>query len=200
MRVVVAVEVALVAEVVVTHDLLELGSSVREVRLGVEALGQNCNVVVVLGCLHLAVNGTDVHFLLVDHDHHLPLAFVLADTTELRASERVFAHVVVRPLWLLANKQRVRRALADSVHDLGLLLQELGNIHVLFDLRLQSDERGGALVLVLRTFKESLLVKRGAKVALPLSRIQLLPKDVVDQSVLALLLMDLGCRYGMSAD
>lgn len=200
LRVVVAVEVALVAEVVVTHDLLELGSGVGEVRLRVEALCQNCDVVVVLGCLHLTVNGADVHFLLVDHDHHLPLAFVLADTTELGASESVFTHVVVRPLWLLANKQRVRRALADSVHDLGLLLQELGNIHVLFDLRLQSDERGSALVLVLRAFKESLLVKRGAKVALPLTRIQLLPQDVVDQSILALVLVDLGCRYGMSAD
>lgn len=140
LRVVVAVEVALVAEVVVSHDGLQLGGGVREVRLGIEALRQDGDVVVVLGRLHLAVNGADVHFLLVDHDHHLPLALVLAHSTELRAAERVLAHVVVWPLRFLADEDGVRRALADGVHDLGLLLQELGDIHVLLDLCLQSDE------------------------------------------------------------
>lgn len=47
---------------------------------------------------------------------------------------------------------------------------------------------------MLGALEESLLVERGAKIALPLARVQLLlPQDVVDECVLVLVFMGLGC-------
>ena len=138
MGLVVVISLLIVSEVIIVDDLLQLCRSVRKVSLGMQSLSQNCDVIIVLGSLHLCVNGANVHFLLVDHDHHLPLAFVFADATELRASERVLTHVVVWPLWFLANKNCVWRALVDSAHDLVLHLLELFCKHVFFDLCLQT--------------------------------------------------------------
>lgn len=90
-------------EVVVLEDLLDLVAVVAEVGAGIEALGDDGHMVVEFGGLHLALDGSDVDLLLVDHDHHLPLIFVLGHASEFGAPELLLVHVPVLPLGLLLD-------------------------------------------------------------------------------------------------
>ena len=145
-------------------------------------------MIVVLGSFHLCVNGSDVDLLLVDHDHHLPLALVFAHATEFGTPEGILAHVVMRSLWLFADQHCVRRAFADSTHDLILHLLELFGQHVLFDLCFQAEEGRRAFVLMLSALREP-LVERSAEITLPLMGILgLLTHDALDEKLLVVFL------------
>lgn len=58
-------------DVVVLHDLLDLSGRVVEVSLRAQTLGDDGDVVVVPGRIELVLDGSDVHFLLIYHYHHL---------------------------------------------------------------------------------------------------------------------------------
>ena len=134
----VCVGVVVVGEVVVFDNSGQLRTCVGEVGLGVETLGEDGDVIVVFGGFCFALNCANVNFLLVDHDHHLPLALVLAHATESGSSEGIFTHIVVGAFGLLTNQSSIRCVLVESIHDLRFLLQELSYVHVLLNLSLQS--------------------------------------------------------------
>lgn len=58
-------------DVVVLNDLLDLSGRVLEISLRAQTLRDDGDVVVVPGCIELVLDGPNVHFLLINHDHHL---------------------------------------------------------------------------------------------------------------------------------
>jgi hypothetical protein len=112
---------------------------VRKVGFSIDSLAHDSDGVIVPGGLILAVYGSDIYFLLVDHDHHLPLVFVSGDTSVFGAAEQVCAHVVVRALRFRINHHFVVVNLVlYHVHQLVLHLAVLGLRQVLADLASQS--------------------------------------------------------------
>jgi len=104
----VCIGVVVVGEVVVFDNSGQLCTCVGEVGLGVETLGEDGDVIVVFGGFCFALNRANVNFLLVDHDHHLPFTLIFADSSELRSSESILAHIVMRSLWLFSYQDCIR--------------------------------------------------------------------------------------------
>lgn len=58
-------------DIVVLHDLLDLSGRVLEISLSAQTLGDYGDVVVVPSRIELVLDGSDVHFFLIYHYHHL---------------------------------------------------------------------------------------------------------------------------------
>ena len=145
------IAVFIIGEIVIINNLFELLGSVCEIGFGVKTLGKDSYVIIVLGGLDFSMDGSDVYFLLVDHYHHLPFAFVLADTSEFGASKCIFTHIVMWSFWLLSNKHLVRLASVDSSHYLILHLRKLFGKHVLLYLCFQAEEGRCSFILMVCT-------------------------------------------------
>ena len=146
-------------DVILLEQLLNLLARVTEVGFGAEPLANDGDGVVVPGRLILVLNGSDVDFLLVNHDHHLPLALVAGNSTVLAATEDVGSHILVRPLWLRLYYELFHICLfGERPGQLLLHLSELRLSLVLTNLAAQTDQHWSIFLLVISIFSFDLLI------------------------------------------
>ena len=135
--------------VILAEYLLDLLWVIIEVGLGTESLADDCYGVVVFGSVMLASYGTDINFLLVDHDHHLPLVLVPRNTSELAPTEQVSAHVVMGAFWLCVDYELEFILLVlDSLQQFVLNLSELHSALVFTNLVTKSDHHWSVIIVI----------------------------------------------------
>jgi hypothetical protein len=121
------------AEVIVSQDLHHFFSIIAEISGGVKSLRNDGNLVIESCSLQFSPDGSKVNFLLIDHNHHLPLVLVLRHSPIFRPSKLLFSHSSVKSLWFLLYNvlfwvQILYYGSTQFILNLKLLLKSL--IHV----------------------------------------------------------------------
>lgn len=130
-------------------------------------------MIIILCSLHLCMDSTNIDLLLVDHNHHLPFAFIFTNTSEFRASKGVFTHIMMRPFRLFSNQYLISLVPINCSHNFIFHLGELLCQHILLNLCLQPEKCGCTFVLVVSTLHIALL-ECSAKITLSFLRILVL--------------------------
>lgn len=137
-------------DIIVGNDLLDFKAGILKVGLSAQALGNDGDVIVVFGRIVLVLDGANVHLLLVNHDHHLPLVLIFGHSPEAGASEVVTADVVVDSLGLSVDNNLVEILFVfEGLQQFDLHLAILTKALRLLNLIAESDLHWSVSVIIL---------------------------------------------------